>query len=154
MEKVVSGGKMAKKEKKKACGCKRWRRYEITSFCNTFLAVGNAEIGIWGGGWRVFLGEHKDLEGRMERLACEKKDRREWWTGRQAGRREKMHLFRLRILIPHIWEKYQGWSVDADCSWGADEAGPRRFKAKPSTQTPSALRVHGLTVVYTLCRMF
>lgn len=66
-------GKMAKK-KKKACGCKHWRRYEITSYCNTVLADGNAKTGIWGGGWGVFLGKCKDLEGRMERLAGEKKD--------------------------------------------------------------------------------
>lgn len=44
--------------------------------------------------------------------------------------------------------------MDADCSWGADEAGPRRFKAKPPTQTPSALRVHSLTLVNTSCGMF
>lgn len=36
-------------------------------------AVGNAETGIWGGG-RMFLGKYKDLEGKMERQACEKKD--------------------------------------------------------------------------------
>lgn len=49
-------GKMAKK-KKKACKCKHWRRYEIISYCNILLTVGNAETGIWGGRGGCFSGE-------------------------------------------------------------------------------------------------
>lgn len=51
-------GKMAKK--KKSCKCKHWRRYEIISYCNILLTVGNAETGIWGGRRGVFFG------GRMK----------------------------------------------------------------------------------------
>lgn len=114
------------------------------------LLQGNAETGICVGVW----GKYKDLEGRMERLACKKKDIE--GSGEQEDRQtgENASFVSAQILIPHMWEKYQGWSFAADCSWGADEAGHRRFKAKSPTQTPSARRVRRLTLVYTTCRMF
>lgn len=96
----------------------------------------------WGG---VFRGTYENLKGRMERLACEKKDTE--GSGEQEDRQtgeKTFFFFCLCIIIPHIWEKYQGWSVDADCSWSADRGQTWSVQSEINlTQTPSALRVHG-----------
>lgn len=96
-------------------------------------------------GWGCFSGDVWRFE-RQDGKASMRKERyrREWWTGRQTDRRKDVFFFCLCIIIPHIWEKYQGWNVDADCSWGADRGQTWSVQSETNlTQTPSALSVHG-----------
>lgn len=100
-------------------------------------------FGVGVGG--CFSGDVWKFERQYEKAGMRKERyRREWWTGRQTDRRKDVFFFCLCIIIPHIWEKYQGWSVDADCSWGADRGQTWSVQSEINlTQTPSALRVHG-----------
>lgn len=71
-------------------------------------------------------------------LAWESKIEKEVVT-RKTERQEKIRLFCLRILIPHTWEQYPGWSVSSGYSWVADKAAAHRSKENAGLQRVSML---------------